>query len=151
MYISEEKFREVEKLVPLASFNAIIVDCKERVLVMKRNSEPAKNQYWFPGGRIKMGQSLEEALKERVRKETGLDWSEVKVIRVASVSSSLFRTRHTIDINFLLEKVSSSDIRLNEEHSDFKWLKPEEFEKEGLHPYLVWAINGTWGSFKFDF
>lgn len=151
MYIPEEKFREIERLMPLASLNAIIVDSKGRVLVMKRNNEPAKGLYWFPGGRIKMGQSFEEALEEQIKEETGLEWSEVEVLKVASVSSSVFGTRHTVEINFLLRKLSSSEIRLDQEHSDFKWLKPEEFDREKLDPYLKWALNGTWRSFTFDF
>lgn len=150
-YIPKNKFRDIEKLVPLVGVNAIIVDNEGRVLVMKRNIEPARGLYWFVGGRIKKGQALEEALKEQIKEETGLEWSEVKLLKVASVSSSMFRTRHTIDINFLLKKTSNSEIKLNQEHSDFKWLKPEEFDKEKLDPYLKWAINNSWGSFVFDF
>jgi len=151
MYIPEKKFREIERLVPLASFNAIIVDDKGRVLVMKRNNQPAKGLYWFPGGRIKRGQSLEEALKEKIKEETGLEWSEVELIKVASVDSVFFKTRHTININFLLKKKTSSEIKLNQEHSDFKWIKPEDFDKEKLDSYLKWALSGGWGSFVFDF
>lgn len=151
VYIPEEKFREIERLIPIASFNAIIVDSEGRVLVMKRNNEPAKGRYWFPGGRIKLGQSLEEALKEQTEEETGLEWSDLKVLKVASVDSSIFKNRHTVNINFLLKKVSNSEAQLNQEHSDYKWLKPEEFDKEKLDPYLKWALNGPWGSFTFDF
>lgn len=151
MYIPEEKFREIERLIPIASFNAIIVDSKGRVLVMKRNNEPAKGRYWFPGGRIKLGQSLEEALKEQIKEETGLEWSDLKVLKVASADSSIFKSRHTVNINFLFKKVSNSEAQLNQEHSVYKWLRPEEFDKERLDPYLKWALNGPWGSFTFDF
>lgn len=110
--LSEKKFRYIEKFVPIVGVNAIIVDNEGRVLVMKRNIEPAKGLYWFVGGRIKKRQSLEEALKEQIKGETGLEWSEVKLLKLVSVSSSLFKKRHTIDINFLL-KTSNSDIKLN--------------------------------------
>ena len=151
MYIPEKKFREIEKLMPFASFNAIIVDSEGRVLVMKRNNEPAKGLYWFPGGRIKIGQSFEEALKEQIQEETGLDWSEVEIVKVASVSSSVFKTRHYVETNFLLRKLSNSKIRLNQEHSDFKWVDSKELNSEEFVPYLKWALDGTWGSFTFDF
>jgi len=151
MYLSEDKYNEIEKLVPLACLNIIIVDDEGRILVMKRNNEPAKGLYWYPGGRIKRGQSLEEALKEKIKEETGLEWQELEFIRVASVDSTLFKTRHTININFLLKKKTNSTIRLNPEHSDFKWVKPRDFDKEKLNPYLKWAINGGWGAFTFNF
>lgn len=151
MYIPEEKFREIETLMPLACLNAIIVDSEGRVLVMKRNNEPAKGLYWFPGGRIKLGQSLEEALKEQIKEETGLEWSDLKVLKLASVDSNIFKSRHTVNINFLLKKVSKSKVQVNQEHSEFKWLRPEEFDREKLDPYLKWALNGDWGSFEFDF
>jgi ADP-ribose pyrophosphatase YjhB (NUDIX family) len=118
---------------------------------MKRNNEPAKGLYWFPGRIIKRGQSIEEALKKLIKEETGLEWSEVECLKVASVSSNIFKTRHTIDINFIFKKRSSSEIKLTPEHSDLKWLKPEDFDKEKINPYIRWALNNTWGSFTYDF
>lgn len=151
MYLPDEKFREIERLVPLASFNIIIMDEEGRILLMKRTNEPAKGLYWYPGGRIKRGQSLEEALKEQVKEETGLSQSQVEVIKVASVDSVLFKSRHTININFLLKKKKDSEVKLDPQHSDFKWLKPEEFDKEKLDPYLTWVLKGEWRSFVFNF
>lgn len=151
MYLPEETFREVEKLVPLASLNLVIMDEEERILVMKRTYEPAKGLYWYPGGRIKRGQSLEEALKNQIREETGLGWTQVKVVKVLSVDSNIFKTRQTININFLIKKKKGSEVKLNPQHSDFKWLKPEEFERENLTPYLTWVLNGNWGDFTFNF
>jgi len=151
MYIPEKRFREIERLMPVACVNAIVLDNEGRVLVMRRNNKPARGLYWFPGGRIKIGQSLEDALKEQVKEETGLEWSEVELLKVASVSSSVFKTRHTVEINFLLIKNTDSEIKLNQEHSDFKWVRPKDFDKEKLDPYLKWALDATWGSFTFNF
>lgn len=151
MFIAEEKFREIEKLIPIATVNAIIFNRNGEVLLLKRAEKPARGEYWIPGGRIQAGQSLEEALKERVVAETGLKWTDLKLVRLASVCSSVYEIRHNVEINFLLELNTGSDVKINGEHSDFKWVHPDDFEKENVNDYMKKAIEEPVGDFRFDF
>ena len=145
-WIPEEKFKEIEKLMPIVCVNAMIVNEKDEVLLMLRNNEPLKGLYWFPGGRIKIGQSFEDTLKEEIEEETGLKWSDVEIFNQVSGSCTVCKTRHTVEFNFLLMKKTNSKIKLNEEHSDFKWVKIKDLDK--YHPYLKWALFGDWKSWE---
>jgi len=42
------------------------------VLLVKRGHEPLKGQWSLPGGRVELGESLEEAVAREVLEETGL-------------------------------------------------------------------------------
>jgi len=54
--------------MPIVSVEALIV-MDETLLFLRRNNQPAKGEWWFPGGRIRKGESLEEALRREVKEE----------------------------------------------------------------------------------
>ena len=58
--------------MPTPSVDALIVIGKS-LLLLRRNNNPAKGQWWLAGGRIRKGESLAEALIREVEEETGLE------------------------------------------------------------------------------
>jgi ADP-ribose pyrophosphatase YjhB (NUDIX family) len=52
-------------MVAIVSVEAVIVMDKS-LLLLKRTNQPALGQWWFLGGRIKKGESLEEALSREI-------------------------------------------------------------------------------------
>jgi 8-oxo-dGTP diphosphatase len=57
---------------PVVAVGAIVID-KGSILLVKRNTEPARGQWSLPGGRVELGETLREALVREVREETGID------------------------------------------------------------------------------
>jgi mutator protein MutT len=51
---------------------AVVLDAR-RVLLIKRAHEPLKGQWSLPGGRVELGETLEQAVAREVQEETGLD------------------------------------------------------------------------------
>jgi ADP-ribose pyrophosphatase YjhB (NUDIX family) len=70
-FIPDPLYNEIVKLMPIPSVEAIIVK-DGKLLFLRRKNDPANGQWWFPGGRIRMGESIEEALLRDVKEETGL-------------------------------------------------------------------------------
>ena len=132
-FIPDTLYNQIMKYLPIVSVEAVIVK-NNALLLLKRNNEPAKGEWWFPGGRIKKGESLGEALKREVREETGLEISEYKLI---NVYSRVFPERHDITIVYLC-KCKESKITLNNEHSEYALFKDT---LAGLHPNLVEVIK----------
>jgi len=134
-FIPDSLYNKIVKCMPIPSVEAIIVK-DDTILFLKRKNEPAKGQWWFPGGRIRKGESLEEALFREVKEETGLTITEYKLV---NVYSRIFPERHDITIVFLC-KCKEGSIRLNDEHTEFRFFKNVPVD---IHPYLLKAIQDS--------
>jgi ADP-ribose pyrophosphatase YjhB (NUDIX family) len=140
-FIPDSLYGKIVKYMPIPSVEAIIVR-DGKLLFLRRKNSPAKGQWWFPGGRIRRGESIEEALFREVKEETGLI---VTKYRFVNVYSRVFPERHDITIVYLCE-CNEGEVRLNDEHLEFKFF--EEIPK-GIHPYLLKAIQDSgWKSLK---
>lgn len=103
-----------------------------KILIIKRSfkEDVYANEWDLPGGKLKFGENPVNGLKREVSEETGL---KIKIIKPISVWT-FFKSRKTqvIGITFLA-KVVSGKIRLGKEHTDFKWISPEEIDKYKIH------------------
>jgi ADP-ribose pyrophosphatase YjhB (NUDIX family) len=133
--IPQELYDQITQLMPIASVEAMIVK-NEGLLLLKRNNQPAKEEWWFPGGRIRRGESLEQTLRREIKEETGLELRSYKLI---NVYSRLFPERHDITIVYLC-KCKSGIVKLNGEHSEYCFFKTAP---AGLHPYMLEAIRDS--------
>jgi len=119
--------------IPIASVEAVISK-DDSLLFLRRKNNPVKGQWWFPGGRIRKGETLGEALYREVKEETGLEVIKSKLI---NVYSRIFDERHDIAIAYLC-KCKGNKIILNDEHSEYRYFKSLP---KSIHPYLIQVIQ----------
>ena len=103
-------------------------------MFLRRQNSPAKGQWWFPGGRIRKGETLEEALYREVKEETGL---QVIKSELVNVYSRIFDGRHDISIAYHCN-CKGDKIVLNNEHSEYRYFKSLP---KPIHPYLIQVIQ----------
>jgi colanic acid biosynthesis protein WcaH len=132
-FIPIEFYDKILKVLPIASVEALIL-IDAALLFLKRNNEPAKGEWWFPGGRIHKGESFEQTLRREVKEETGLEISTSKLI---NVYSRVFPQRHDITIAYLCT-CKEGKIKIDKEHSEYKLFK--QLPKD-LNPYLLETIH----------
>jgi colanic acid biosynthesis protein WcaH len=77
-FISQALYDQITKSLPIVSVEAVI-KIDDALLFLKRNNQPAKGEWWFPGGRIHLGESLEETLRREVK-------HVLKSVRINSVT-----------------------------------------------------------------
>jgi colanic acid biosynthesis protein WcaH len=65
-FIPDSLYDKIVKCMPIPSVEAIIVK-DNKLLFLRRKNSPARGQWWFPGEKIRKGESIEEALPREVK------------------------------------------------------------------------------------
>jgi len=103
-YIEEELYSRFVELMPITCIDVLIHDDEGRILLVKRNQEPAKDKWWVIGGRLLKDETMLEGAVRKAKEEVGLD---VKVEKIIGVYDEFFNTSiqgyptHTVCIAFL--------------------------------------------------
>ena len=115
-----------------AAVGGLIVDDRDRLLVIVRAEEPARGTWDLPGGFADPGETAEETLRREVREETGLDLasaayfaSEPNLYPYAGV------TYPTLDLVFLCRAADgSADARPGDaaEIAEVLWVPREDLD-----------------------
>ncbi|MBI2452322.1 NUDIX hydrolase [Candidatus Pacearchaeota archaeon] len=122
------KFNKVKFPVVKACAGAILVK-NNKILLTKRNVIPEKNKWCLPGGHIDIGEKAVEAIKRKVKEETGLALKNPKFLFYFN-SYIPKRKIHSIDLCFT--GLVSGKEKLNKEVSEIKWLTKKQALKLNL-------------------
>ena len=118
-----------------------IVQRDGKILIGKRGKDPhVKELAWsFPGGRPAYDKSLEESLKDEIKKKTNLDVEVEKLIFARTPEEK----EEFLLIYYYCEVVGGKE-KAGEKFKEIKWIRPEEIKKyftTSLHPELVNFLN----------
>lgn len=102
---------------------AAIITQKNKIFATQRGYGKWKGKWEFPGGKIELGETKEEALKREIREE--LD-TEIKINALMQTVEYNYTEFHLILHCFLCEVVQGNLVLL--EHQDAKWLTVSELD-----------------------
>lgn len=114
---------------------AIIVN-EKKVFATQRGYGEFKDGWEFPGGKIELGESSEEALVREIREELDVD---IKVGRLLETVEYDYPRFHLTMHCFICELLSEEIIL--KEHEDAKWLAEEELDSVDWLPADVSLID----------
>lgn len=130
-------YHKIHKLLPLVCVDAVVVDRGgKQFLLVKRENEPEKGKWWFPGGRIFKNEKLADAALRKVKQEVGLPAKVKKELGTYEYFSKTgyFKdtNSHMIAVVYLVEVNARRDATVDRQSSDSRW-----FRKINLrwHPY----------------
>jgi 8-oxo-dGTP diphosphatase len=118
---------------PIVGVGAIIIRGEE-VLLARRGKEPAYGEWSIPGGGVKLGERLEDAVKREVREEVNLT---VRVEEVVEVLERIFRDPegriqyHYVLVDFLCEYLSGKE-KPSSDALEARWVPISEIPDEPL-------------------
>lgn len=101
-----------------------------------------QNKWVVPGGHIDPGEKILECALREGKEETGLDLKPITILQFDEmINPPLFhRSAHFIYFDCLLE-AENSNVKLNKELTEYKWVTPEEGLKMNCPPTTHSAIR----------
>lgn len=121
----------IKKNYPKPVVGAVIFNPEGKILICR--ARKWNNKYVIPGGHIEVGEKIEDALRREIREETGLSIYDIKLISLKEniPSPEYHKNQHFIFIDFVC-KTDSSEVILNKEAQEFKWISLEEIDNYDL-------------------
>jgi len=130
--LTDEARRKYPK-VPLLAVGALIED-RGRVLLLRRRYNPGKGKWALPGGMVKLGETLQDALMREVKEELNL---EVKIERSLGAYEIIERKEpgdveyHYVVIDYLCHP-SGGRLKINKEATAARWFEHGELGRLAL-------------------
>ena len=107
---------------------AAIIKDNNKIFTTRRGYGEFENMWEFPGGKIELGETKEEALTREIKEELELDIDITKYLTTVHYDYPNFHlTMHCYICN-----ISGGKLQLNA-HNDAKWTTLEELDK------LIWV------------
>jgi len=75
-----DKYTDILKVLPILCADVVVQNASGEYLLIKRNNEPKKGEWWVIGGRVLKGETLEEAARRKVKQETCLEIKNMRPI-----------------------------------------------------------------------
>ena len=114
-----------QQLFPRAVVTGLIIDAENRLLLLK--SEEWGGRYVIPGGKIRYGERIVDALKREIKEETNLTVDEIEFLFIAESIMSAERREKNHAIYLIHRcKRAGGEVRLNHESQSFTWASVQE-------------------------
>lgn len=143
--IPNELYKQILENMPICCVD-IVVSHEGKVLLIHRKEEPAKDKWWVVGGRILKGEKLVDAVKRKVREETGLNVEIKKRVGTYELiferenSLDARKGTHAIAIVYLVKLLEGQSIKLDETSLNYRWIDNIE---EDLDDYIKKVLKDS--------
>jgi len=120
----------------------VVLDA-DRVLLVRRGSEPQKGLWSIPGGGLELGETLEQGVRREALEETGLD---VRIVQSLDTFERILRDDsgrveyHYVLADFLCEP-SGGILRAGDDADQAAWFRREELAGLPTTPLVAEAVE----------
>ncbi len=151
--LSEKDFKQIIQNTPLISIDLIVKNINGQYLLGYRTNKPAKDTWFVPGGRIKKGETIEQAFSRITTAELGIEF-KLKQAEYLGLYEHIYPndnyfndseigTTHYIVHGFQIDLESNLNTLPKEQHADYWWASKEELlNNENVHINTKNYFNG---------
>ena len=126
--------------MPICCVDLYIRDKQENILMLLRSNEPAKNNWWFPGGRVFFEERRLHAATRKLKEECNLSHFSITELKTYDVIlpippnnlSHAITTVFSVRINGVKPIVNLDDL-----HEKYAWKNKDEWAAKDLHPFIM--------------
>jgi colanic acid biosynthesis protein WcaH len=143
MEIHEELYNQIVASMPIVCVDLLVRKTSGQILLVKRRNRPAKNQWWFPGGRVLFNEKLSDAVRRKAKQECGLSLPETLNEKGAfellfSEGGSRYHS-----VTFLFECIVDDAITtsLDFQSSSYIWIDQVSLSNYQLHEFIMNSIK----------
>jgi colanic acid biosynthesis protein WcaH len=139
--IRSELYRRILAVMPIVCVDLVVIDIEGRLLLLLRRDKPAKGLWWFPGGRVHLGETRAESASRTLNEECGLvpDQCTITELITADVilSDDQEALRHAVSTVFRVGiPKRAPPLQLDEHSETAEWRFPVAWLRENLHPFV---------------
>jgi len=121
--------------VPQPAVGAVVFK-EGRVLLVRRAKDPAAGTWAIPGGRVRLGETLQQAAEREIREETGLIVKAGAPVYTFDVIERDQQGRvrfHYIIVDLAADYVSG-DLVAGDDALEAGWFGPDQWETIAINP-----------------
>jgi ADP-ribose pyrophosphatase YjhB (NUDIX family) len=111
---------------PVVTVGGVIYNPAGKVLRVRTHKW--SNLWGIPGGKVKWGETSEQALIRELKEETNLDVTNITFVLVQDCihSKEFYRDAHFVLLNYTCHCTGPLEVSLNNEAQEFRWTSPGE-------------------------
>jgi 8-oxo-dGTP diphosphatase len=117
---------------------AVVLDPRERVLLVRRGRAPSAGEWTLPGGRVEEGESPRAAAVRELREETAIDGKVVASLGIVEIERE--GIRYSIH-EFLVAPAGVGLARACDDAADVRWAAREELEGIGVRSDAIAVVD----------
>jgi len=128
--------------MPIACVDLIVMNSEKEILLLKRKNEPAKNEWWFPGGRIHFLEARKDAAVRKLYEECGLKGEVIKEIGTYDLilSQGVNPPSHAITTVFRIN-VKADKVRIDHQSVRSQWKSSDAWLKSVKAPFVKMILK----------
>lgn len=127
---------------PILAVGAVVFH-NDAVLLVKRAKPPNAGEWAIPGGKVKMGETLQQAAEREILEETGITIRAGEVIyqfEIIERDEQGKVKKHYVILDLIASYISGVP-KANDDASDARWVVPEELAALPVNPTTIQLLK----------
>lgn len=144
MMISSDLYNQIIRCMPIPCVDLLVVNNAGNILLVKRQNEPAKGQWWFPGGRVHYMEKRRDTAIRKLKEECNLEATDIRELDTfdAILENNVTHSAvHGITTLFYMKVDSEDPARFDYQSIDADWRTSYEWRKEKLDPFVINSLK----------